>query len=378
MRVIPRFIALSLVTIGLSGVVLAALAAPRAKAGTLVLKSCSFFSDPGTAIDAEGAVWQPQGPSGFSLANRCPLGGSFQINDVGFTAAGANAQWHTVTPPTIGITGAITPLNKVLILPGITADGFGASYFWNGGIQTVADEGNCCGGMDYGLGINRNDLNGSRYFGFQVSCNRSGGCPPLSNGGAQLLDVGGIQLTGQDNTAPNVQAAGQSNLWYQGSRWVRGAWPISFQATDDSGICGMRAVVSGQSIQGPTSTPNQSSWTQCPSPQTMNQNIDTTSYPDGSLSLLLSAADAASPANVSSPSETLHVDNTPVTLSLGGPTDAVSTAGVQYVGASASAGPSGVAEIQCSVDGSPYSAFLGAAARVPVAGIGLHTVSCFA
>ena len=134
------------------------------------MRSCSSFGDPGTATDIDGPVWQPQGPNGLNLTNRCPLGGSFQISDSAPVPYGANAQWHTVTPPTIGITGALTPLNTVLVIPGPTFEGFGLSYFWNGGSQTVADEGSCCGGMDYGLGINRNDLDGSRYFGFQVSC----------------------------------------------------------------------------------------------------------------------------------------------------------------------------------------------------------------
>jgi len=346
-------------------------------AGTLVVKSCAAFGDPGTAADVAGPIWQPQGPSAFSLANRCPLGGSFQVSPVGNMPAGSNAQWHTVTPPSIGITGAVTPLNQVLILPNADFDGFHATYFWNGGSQTIASAGNCCGGMNYGVGINRNDLNGSRYFGFQVSCIASKGCSGLLSGG-QVLDVKGIELTGQDNTPPTVQALGYGNLWYETSRWVRRQWPASFEASDDSGVCGMRAIVDGESIQGPTAARSQSSWTQCPTPQTMNQSIDTTSYPDGPLSLLLSAADAASPANVSSPSETLHVDNAPVTLGMAGPTDALSTAGVQFVDALASAGPSGVADIQCSVDGAPYSSYAGAGARIPVQGVGPHTVSCYA
>ncbi len=276
-------------------------------AGTLVVKSCSYFGDSGASADVGGPVWQPQGPGGFGLANRCPLGGSFQISLSAPISHGVSAQWHTVTPPSIGITGVFTPFNQVLLLPNPKFDGFQASYFWNGGSQTVADEGNCCGGMDYGQGINRNDLNDSRYFGFQVSCIAQHGCG--LDGKQELLDVKGIELTGQDNTPPSVQALGYGNLWYETSRWVRGTWPASFEASDDSGVCGMRAIVDGQSIQGPGSARDQSSWTQCPTPQTMNQSIDTTSYPDGPLSLLLSAADAASPANVSSPSETLNVDN---------------------------------------------------------------------
>lgn len=374
-----RIFVLLIATVALAVGGLAGPVIEPAHAGNLWLRSCAYFGDPSTATDIDGAVWQPQAPGGYSLANRCPLGGSFQITPAGSMSAGANAQWHTVTPPSIGITGAFTPLNQVLVAPGIngTLEGFAASYFWNGGTQTVADEQNCCGGMDYGLGINRNDLNGSRYFGFQVSCIASGGCSGLVGGG-QVLDVKGIQLTAEDNTPPSVQALGYGNLWYESSRWVRGQWPISFQATDDSGVCGMRTIVDGQSIQGPSSNVNQSSWTQCPTPQTMNQSIDTTTYPDGPMSLLLSAADAASPANVSSPSETLYVDNSPVSLSLNGPTDTLSTAGTQYVSATASAGPSGVGEIDCSVDGSPYAPYPGASAQIPVQGIGPHTISCFA
>jgi len=370
-----RMIASALAAVALATTALG-FSVERADAGTVVLKSCSAFGDPGAAVDIDGPVWQPQGPNGFGLVNRCSLGGSFQIANSGPASNGANAQWHTLTPPTIGITGALTPLNTVFVIPNPSFDGYVLSYFWNGGSQTITDKGNCCGGLDYGLGIDRNDLNGSRYFGFQVSCIHKSGCS--LNGKTDVLDVKGIELTGQDNTPPSVQAIGYGNLWYETSRWVRGTWPASFEASDDSGVCGMRAIVDGESIQGPTAARNQSSWTQCPTPQTMNQSIDTTSYPDGPLSLLLSAADAASPANVSSPNETLHVDNSPITLGLGGPTDALSTAGVQYVDALASAGPSGVADIQCSVDSAPYVSYAGAGARIPVQGIGPHTVSCYA
>ena len=141
----------------------------------------------------------------------------------------------------------------------------------------------------------------------------------------------------------------------------------------------MQAIVDGQSIPGPSDpTRNQHSWTQCPTPVTMNMTVETTRYPDGQMPLTLSAGDAASPANVSSPSETLHVDNQPVGLTLNGPTDAPSTAGTQYVDANATAGPSGVAGISCSVDGAPYQWHAGPAAQIPVQGVGGHQVVCYA
>lgn len=371
-----RLITLGLAAISFAAAVLVSPAVEPASAGTLWLKSCAYFGDPGTVGDVSGPVWEAQAPGTFSLSNRCPMGGSFQIDLSSQMPYGTNARWHTVTPPSIGITGASTPLNQVLIIPNPSFAGFAASYFWSGGSQPIADRGNCCGGMDYGLGINRNDLSNSRYFGFQVTCINHNGCSLY--GKQQLLALKGIELTGQDNTPPSMQALGSGNLWYESSRWVRGQWPISFQAADDSGVCGMRAIVDGQSIQGPTAAANQSSWTQCPTPQTMNQSIDTASYPNGAMSLLLSAADAASPANVSSPSETLQVDNSPVSVALSGPTDALSTAGTQYVTASATAGLSGVSDIECSVDGSPYTAYPGASAQIPVSAIGPHTVNCLA
>jgi hypothetical protein len=348
------------------------IAAPEARAGTLWMTSCSGFGDGANDVAAAGMVWEGISGGDFSTSNRCPQGGSFQILPSNPPKTGENVQWHTVTPPSIEIVHAVTPVNEVLIDPNLSGDGFKASFFWNGGSQTIWPVNNCCGGMYYGAGINT-WLGPSRYFGWQVTCQASPCGAPY-----QILDVRGVELVAVDNAPPSLVALGSNNLWYQGGRWVRGAgWPASFQASADDGICGMQAIIDGQSIQGPSDPfPNQHSWTQCPDPQTMGLTIDTSQYPDGPMSLLLSARDAASPANVSWPSETLHVDNTPVGLTLSGPTDAPSTAGTQYITASASAGPSGVS-IACSLDGSPYQWYSSATVQIPVSGLGPHTARCY-
>jgi hypothetical protein len=366
-RLIAALIAFAL------SVALLAVTTESARAGTLYLTSCSGFGDGGTDTDVGGLVWQGLGAGSFGTPNRCPQGGSFQILPAGQPSTGDNVQWATTTPPSIQIVHAITPVNEVLIDPNISGDGYRAEFFWNGGSQAIVPENNCCGGMDYGSGINT-WLGPSRWFGWQVTCT-SGPCgEPL-----QILDVRGVQLAAVDTTPPGVLALGLNNLWYQGGRWVRGSWPASFAASADDGICGSRAIIDGNSIPGPSDpTPNQHSWTQCPTPVTMNMSVDTTQYANGSLSYTLSAADAANPANVSSPSETIYVDNEPVSLSLSGPTDAPSTAGTQYVSATASAGPSGVAGISCSVDGGPYQWHSGASAQIPVRGVGQHQVVCYA
>jgi hypothetical protein len=228
--------------------------------------------------------------------------------------------------------------------------------------------------MDYGSTIDRS-LGPSRWFGWQVTCS-SGPCgEPL-----QILNVRGVELQAIDNTPPTLLALGSNNLWYQGAKWIRGAgWPASFQASADDGICGMSAVINGQSIVGPSeASPNQHSWTQCPDPQTMSLAVDTAKYPDGPMSLTLSAHDATSPANVASPSTTVHVDNHPVELNLSGPTNAAATGGTEYVTASASAGPSQVSGIACSVDGSPYEWHSGPSTQIPVTGLGQNMVACYA
>ncbi|MGH3265144.1 MAG: hypothetical protein ACRDNS_24480, partial [Trebonia sp.] len=114
---------------------------------------------------------------------------------------------------------------------------------------------------------------------------------------------------------------------------------------------------------------------QCAAPA-INQTVDTSRYGNGALLMVLSSVDAAGvPASTST---TIHVDNLQPTVSLSGPTDAPSTAGTQYVTATAAAGPSGVDGISCSVDGAPAVWYPGAQAQVPVAGIGEHQVRCLA
>jgi hypothetical protein len=360
--------------LALAAAALAALATgvSGAQAGTVEMTSCSGFGDGAADGDVSGAVWQGTSNGSFSTANRCVQGGSFQIIPSGYPHKADSARWQTTAPPSIQIVHAVTPFNDVLIDPH-SGSGFRSSFFWNGGSLAISPVNNCCGGMYFGSGINR-WLGPSHTFGWRVMC-AIGRCGvPL-----QILDVRGIDLVGVDNSVPRLLALGSNNIWYQASKWIRGSgWPASFQSTDDSGVCAMSAAVAGQPIPGPTALArNTHSWTQCPPTQRMDLTIDTTRYSNGPLPLKLGAADAANPANVAAPSETLRVDNQPVSLRLTGPSDSSFTAGTQYVTAIASAGPSGVA-IGCSVDGSRSQIHLGPAAEIPVSGLGVHRVLCFA
>jgi hypothetical protein len=74
---------------------------------------------------------------------------------------------------------------------------------------------------------------------------------------------------------------------------------------------------------------------------------------------------------------TIQVDNERPTLALSGPHQASTASGTQYVRATATAGPSGVAGILCSLDGAPNHWYPAARASFPVQGVGVHHVSCF-
>jgi hypothetical protein len=347
-----------------------------ATAGTVTVYSCSAYGDAANDTDVAGQVWGPIGDPAYTETNGCLHGRSFQIlADESLALGGTQAQWGTTTPRSLSLTSAYTPPQSVLINPQTTSGRYRARFLWDGGSRAITDASSCCGGLDYATTINQ-AIQG-RYFLIQVYCPNGTSCTWPGNKN-ELLDVKGIRLTAADSTAPTLSPSGEPNLWSRTTGYVRGTWPVSVQATDDSGVCHMVMNIDGVAAKQQTSTPNQHSWTQCPTPQAVSTTVDTTAYPDGAMSLQVTAKDAATPANQSVHSEAVNIDNQPVTLGLAGPTDALSTAGTQYITATATAGPSGVAGIHCSLDNSPYVQHAGANVRIPVQGIGTHHLSCFA
>jgi hypothetical protein len=356
-----------------------------ASAGTLTLHSCSKYAD--NALDSElndgvgGSqstvpVWQVLTSPSFSPANRCgvnPAGGSFQINPAAPPKRDSKGQWTTVSPKQIEIVAAYVPADWILVDSVLKQDGFKAAFFWSAGNQRIYPGSDCCGGMAYASQQLNKTFSPSRYFGFAVTCELATCGDPN-----QILDVRGVQLTGEDTTKPTITPLG-TNIIYANGRWVRGnGWSASFQASADDGICNMKELIGGVWVQGPVSTPNHGSWTQCPTPVSQYNTIDTTEYPNGPLSIYYGAADAATPANVSAPGATVEIDNVTPSINLSGPADALATSGTQYVTATATAGPSGVGGIACSLDGAPWQRYDAATVRVAVSGVGEHSVSCFA
>jgi hypothetical protein len=279
---------------------------------------------------------------------------------------GATAAWQTTAPP--GIT-----INHIRVI-GASSHGIGdgegyyGEFFWNEG-----DTGRVALTDSYSsYGCCQANFN-SQHIGWYFTCEWSS----CSNSVSLWTDQ--LELTATENRAPGLLAIGANNLWYQHG-WVRGTWPMAFAASDPSGVCAMTAVLGSQVLAGPHATPNQGSWQQCPQ-GLWGPTVDTRAsngslgLGEGRMPLILAASNAA--GVTAAPIEMVSVDNESPTITLSGPTDASSSTGTQYITATASAGPSGVRGILCSVDGSPFQFHAGATAQLPVQGIGVHTATCY-
>jgi hypothetical protein len=293
-------------------------------------------------------------------------------------AKGENAKWSTITPsPSIRIIGVT---DTGVADCNLHHDGFTAGYFWGdngvnyGGPQVTID----CHGA-----VNRNDYAGSlsqkiqssRYFGWSASCNQLS-CTP-TGAGVIVFSVLAITLEAQETSGPALTADQSSNLYYQ-SGWVRGAFPADLSASDPSGVCSMQTVVNGRALSSYADpSPDSTSWTQCHGGE-IDASVDTTAYANGAGAIKLTYAAANAAGAPSTATKAINVDNVTPQVSLSAPADTASTAGTQVVMATATAGPSGIAAISCSVDGGPLQTYKGATAQIPVVGIGSHTVACSA
>ena len=307
------------------------------------------------------AVWTND-PSHFSF--RCQ--GAFQLRgDPSGSATAGQQIWAQINaPPGITITGASAVGSIVNVGTGWAEDSFylGGDTPW------------------YSSSSLSDPQFASPYWAFRVYCSSS--CS-----GAGETTLSSIALSATESQGPTLIATGAGNVWDQNrpGEWIwnsRGdPWPLTIAASDPSGVCSMSAIVGGSNeMQGPSSVPDASRWQQCPDPTwtpSGGASVDTGDYiaRAGSLPLSIAATNAA--GLTSSYSETLHVDNTPVGVSLTSPNDANPTVWVNHavtVDATATAGPSGVGGTSCSANGGITYAARG----VSVDGDGVHVVSCTA
>ena len=283
--------------------------------------------------------------------------GVLGLNSLGRTLSpGQNGLWQASAPTGLTIVGVNA---SVVASSGVNAGSlgqYGGDLYWQGGNQNIQATMTSFGA-----------LMTSGFFGFQLVC----GKPTCTQ--YAYADLGGITLYVRETAGPTFAAP--TGLW-RASGWVRGSWPVSVSSDSPSGVCSLSATING-SLVGQQVDVHQDTtrWHQC-AVSPIGQTIDTTHYGQGPLPLTLFASDAAGvPA---SQTDTVYIDNQQPAVILSGPTDAPSTAGTQYVTATASAGPSGVAGISCSLDGAPAQWFAASTAQVAVSGIGTHQVQCTA
>jgi hypothetical protein len=179
--------------------------------------------------------------------------------------------------------------------------------------------------------------------------------------------------------------AGPGSLWAQTGHWIwnatGNAWFLPVAAADSSGVCSLSLQVGTSApIADPSlPPPNNSSWQEC-QPANWTAAIDTGEYVSGAgqLPVTLQATNAAGLPNAPM-SETLNVDNTPVSVSLSTPNDPNPTVWVNHavtVDATPSTGPSGLGGMSCGVDSTAAQSY--PAGGVTVDGDGVKTVSCTA
>jgi hypothetical protein len=297
---------------------------------------------------------------GIAATGRCPTpsynGGGFGLFNTGTTARGQTGRWQTTTPAGLELVGATA---RQLASNGINDNqDYGGGFYWAGGGTGTNDQSPNNLGMVFS--------SPSSYFGMQLVCGRGTCTAPAQ------LTVGAFSLYVRETSGPTLVAP--TGLW-QASGWVRGVWPFFAWGNSPSGLCSLSASLNGHLINTTTSAQDVSTWHQCAAPP-VSQSVDTSRYGQGALPLTLSTSDAAGvPASVT---KTVYADNSTPAISLSGPVDAASTAGTQYVTATAGGSPSGIADVVCSVDGGPAQSYSGGSAQVPVNGIGTHTVSCYA
>jgi hypothetical protein len=242
---------------------------------------------------------------------------------------------------------------------------YGGGFFWDGGSAQVSDGNNASGFGASGLS--------TQSVGFQIVCDNSPCSGILANAELAVKNIG-LQVV--ETQIPVL--SGATGMW-GALGWIRGLWPLHFTGDSPSGMCGLAALFDGQVVAFRGFPREDTLWHQCSAAQGVSANVDTSQFRDGAGPLTLEGNDAAGlSTSVPFYTRTIHVDNARPAVTISGPTDAASDAGTQVLTASASAGPSGLSSMSCSLDGGPPHSFSAASAQIPVQGVGLHRLACTA
>lgn len=247
-------------------------------------------------------------------------------------------------------------------------DGWSGGFYWGGGSRGVSTSD---GENSWSSHARRSHFrwpsNGTTYFGWSVRCSFR----RCTNGGKQWLSVELLELHVRETARPRLVAP--DGLW-QAKGWIRGEWRFHIYGDSPSGMCSIWAKLNGKPGAAELAKRHVNRWHQC-NATPIDDTVDTSQYGQGVLPLTISGEDAA--GLTVTKTRTVDVDNQRPTISLSGPTEASTSAGTQYIHAQATAGPSGVAAIACSLDSAPPRWYASSAAAIPVSGIGVHHLVCY-
>jgi hypothetical protein len=245
--------------------------------------------------------------------------------------------------------------------------------YWNGGTAPVHPNGTAVDAAASG------PMN-TTYWGIELRCIQSVCTWP------SMIQLSQITVSATEASGPSISpVVAPGSLWDQGG-WVWNppgdAWSLPLAGADSSGVCSLSVQVgTGAPIADPSlPAPNNSSWQECQPTTTWPAAIDTREYVSGAgqMPVTLQATNAAG-LPIAPTSQTLNVDNEPVSVSLSTPDDPNPTVWVNHavtIDATPSTGPSGLGGMSCDVDGAPAQNY--PAAGLTVDGDGVRTVSCTA
>jgi hypothetical protein len=310
----------------------------------------------------------PGGAEGYG-ASTCETGELEIFPEPGGAAPGSEENISTTAPAGITITNATADFT---LTSAVGSHGWGAGDFYAGGGQS----------WNLGNSPSIDSPIASGEWGFQLLCNNASSNCPITSIPPESVAVSSVEFVASESQAPALSAPGPSNLFNNTTGYVWNPagdpWSIATSGSDPSGTCNITAVVNGQSLTLENQSLNQYAWQQCAN-GTWPGSVDMRQFVagDGPLSITLQGTNAA--GNTSSVSQTVQVDNDPVSLSLATPNDANPTVWVNHavqVTASPSAGPSGISGTSCAIDGAP--SFANPDGGFTVDGDGTHTISCTA
>jgi hypothetical protein len=297
---------------------------------------------------------------------------ALQASGVPAVPNGQGANWTATAPAGLTITRIYTLGDS----SGQVGDGHGwwGEFFWNGGPGPAGRSGQINDNF-YKYGCCQASFN-NQTVGWFIACGWSS-CTQAAG-----MNVGGVDLVVDESQGPWLVAP--SDLW-QTSGWVRDRYQLVFYGDSPSGVCQVSASINGQSVTlGPNAAVGRDhgTWHQCAG-ASASTTIQTADYGQGPIPLKIEGCDAAGVCTGGAYTKTIQVDNSHPSVSLSSPGDVPVTAGTQYVTVTAGGSPSGIAEIDCSVDGGPTQRFseggaLQPSVQVPVSGLGVHTVQCSA